>query len=78
MDEMLMRLLGTLWIAALTDLPPAERAAKNDVLLEMAERESTPYPDSQILRVIAQSAAGRKVHNDPHAAPVSHLRLVQA
>lgn len=65
MDELLMRSLGTIYIALLADASDQQREAANGVLLDMAARPNTPYACAEILRVIAASAAGQELHSDP-------------
>jgi hypothetical protein len=80
MDELLMRVMGTAFIALSTALSVEQRRQATDMLLEMADRETTPYPDAQILRVIAQSAQNQESHtnNQPPSPSRPQLRVVTA
>jgi hypothetical protein len=77
MDEMLMRTLGTVYLALSAGLTDEQRRHANEMLLDMAERASTPYPCAEVLRVIAVSAAEREGHDNP-PSPRPHLRVVTA
>jgi hypothetical protein len=75
MDELLMRLCGTLYVALLADASDRQRENANEMLLDMAERPGTPYACAEILRVIAASAAGQELHSDPPPSR-PHLRVI--